>query len=114
MEYIEKTIEYYIEKYWKLKCKSPKVVLINSDSKTLGELFYLKQNNLFTPLRIEFNSKLFNGQYSVQETESVIKHETCHLMCMLLGMPFKDEDRSFKNELKRIGSHESNYFIYKG
>lgn len=68
---------------------------------------------VFTPLKITISANLLE-HYSLDNIEGTIKHELCHYYLCKTGQDFEDGDRTFENELKRIGSHSSKSLCHTG
>ena len=77
-------------------------------SKSLGRYSTINDK----PLSLEFSKRLFE-HYPNHIIQEVVLHELCHYACHVLGRGYHDKDLDFKQEIKRIGSHESGTVKYR-
>lgn len=86
------------------------VVISNRLTSTFGQ-FTHKKEDIFgkrIPVKISISGRLLKGDYKLSTVESILKHELCHYyLYKKQVMGYKDGDRTFENELRRIGSHST-------
>jgi predicted SprT family Zn-dependent metalloprotease len=56
------------------------------------------------PIEIKIAERLVSGDYNYSTIESVLKHELCHWYLSINGKKFGDYDKTFLDEIERIGS----------
>lgn len=82
-------------------------------SKRLKSTFgYLKVKNK-KPLEIRLSFEFLSNQPE-EIVYDVLLHECVHYALLVKGLPYKDRDQHFKNELARLGISKTRTYTYKG
>ena len=104
---MESTVKDVCERYFDFDFDSLNIPVEITDRPTnsLGEFAYDAKER--KPIAIEFSNELVSGIYKIETVESVIKHETAHLVLFIRGEEFHDGTKNFEETIKRIGSTSS-------
>ena len=115
---VEKIARDFLSKTYDLELSIP-IKINNRLTTTLGRFRWRRLTaqsgrKMGVPLSIEISGKYLRYGDS-KDIVSTIKHECCHYALFVSGLPFRDGDTYFENELKRYGINPSgtSYFEQK-
>ena len=91
------------EKLWGVNIDIP-VRISGRLTRALGHYKYKMFGDTIVPIEIKLAERLVSGDYNYSTIESVLKHELCHWYLSITGKKFGDYDKTFLDEIEKIGS----------